>query len=54
VHGAEEVDLHHAADDLDVGLVEGTQVGDARVVDQHVDAAEGADHRIQRRLAVRE
>ncbi len=44
VHRAEEVDLHHPADHLHLGVAEAAQVGDSRVVDQDVHPAVSLDH----------
>ncbi len=40
MHGAEEVHRHDLAENPQAGFGEGTAVGDAGVIDQHVDAAE--------------
>ena len=39
MHGAEEVHRHDLAENPQAGFGEGTAVGDAGVVDQHVDGA---------------
>jgi len=43
VDGTPEVDIHEAAEDLEVDLFEEGAHGDPRVVDKHVDAAESGD-----------
>ena len=52
VHGAEEVHLHHLADDRGVGVGEQAAVGNAGVVDQHVHPAPQGDRLVDGRSAV--
>jgi hypothetical protein len=52
VQGTEKIDCHDALVDFDARLHKGAALGDAGIVEEHIDAAESFDNRLHGRFAI--